>query len=72
MDIDLCRLYRIILVVDGGGRAGEVVDFVNFHIEGKGDVMAEEFKIGAVEEMGDISLSPSVKIIHTENIISFH
>ncbi len=41
MHAGLGGLHRVELVVDGGGRAGQVIDFVYLHVQGEGDVVAQ-------------------------------
>ena len=45
MDCCFRRLHGIVLIVNGGRRAGEIVDLVHLHIERKRNVMTEELKI---------------------------
>jgi len=70
MDIDLRGLNRIILIMDGGGRTGKIVDFIHFDIEGKGDVMAKELEIGLIQEVGDISFGSCIEVVDTEDILT--
>ena len=49
MDIYLCGLHRIILIMNMGGRAGQIVDFIYFNIQGEGDVVTKEFEIGVLK-----------------------
>jgi hypothetical protein len=66
--------------VDGGGRAGEVVDFVNFDIDGLTNVMKNEIEVGLPlriprhsdlsEQVSDVVLRSSKKIIDANDIVS--
>jgi len=71
VDIDFGRLNRIVLIMNGRGRTGQVIDFVHLDVEGKGDVVSEKFKIGVIEEMDDIPFGSRIEIVHTEDILSF-
>jgi hypothetical protein len=70
MDIDLGRLDRIVLVMDRRGGTGEIINFIHLDVQGKGDVVAEEFKIGILLEVDDIVLDPCIKIVHAKDIIA--
>jgi hypothetical protein len=70
MDIHLGRLYRIVLVMDRRGGTGKIINFIHFYVQGKGDVLAEELKIGILQEVNDISLDSCIKIVHTKDIIA--
>ena len=56
MDACFSRLDGVVLVVDGRGGAGHVVDFVHLDIQGEGDIVPHQFEIGVVQEMRDIGL----------------
>jgi len=49
------RLYGIELIVDGRCRTREVMNFVDFDVQGKCDVMAHNLKIRVVEQMPNVS-----------------
>ena len=70
MDIDFGRLDRIVLVMDRRGGTGEIVNFIHLDVEGKGDVVAEEFKIRVPHQMNDVFLCSRVEIIHAKDIIA--
>ena len=67
MDRSFNGLDRVVLVMDGRSRAGQVVDFVHFNIEGKRYIMADQFKIWIIQQMFDIGLGPGKIIIHTND-----
>ena len=56
-DRGLDRLDGVLLVVDGRGRAGQVVDLVHLDEQGVDDVVADELEIGVREEMPDVVLA---------------
>jgi len=64
------RLHRVELVVDGRGRAGQIVYFVHFDIQRKGDVVAQQFKIGPAQKVLDVPFLAGEVIVHTKDIIA--
>ena len=44
----------IVLVVNGRGRAGEIVDLVDLDVERKGHVMPQQLKAGMAEQVCDV------------------
>jgi hypothetical protein len=65
----LCGLDRVELVMYRRRGAGKVIDLVHFYIQGKGHVMAQEFKIGIIEQMNDILFVPGEKVIGTDDLV---
>ena len=64
----LCRLNRIVLVVNRGGGAGEIVDFVDFHVEPKRNVMPHHFERWVVHEPRQIVPLARKIVVDTEDI----
>ena len=62
----LGRLHWIVLIVDGRGRASEVIDFVDFDIERKGHIVPQELKAGIADQMLDIPLGAGEEIVGAE------
>jgi hypothetical protein len=62
-------LNRICLVMRRRGGAGEVVDFVDFYMEGETDIVANQLKAACVEKMEHIFPRACKKIVHTENFM---
>ena len=56
MHAGLGRLHRVVLVVNGRGRAGEVVDLVDLDVEREGDVVAHQLEARMAEQMVDVAL----------------
>ena len=50
VDCRLGRLHRVPLIVDGARWAGQVVDLIDFHIEGERDVVALQFESRVVQQ----------------------
>src|SRR5512136_1705307 len=68
MNIYFRGLDRIVLIVDRGGRAGKIIDFVHFDIEREGDVVTEKLKIAVLHQMNDISLRSRIEIVHAQDV----
>jgi len=60
----------VVLVMDGRGRAGEVVDFVDFERDGVYDVVADELEIGFGEEVCDIGFLAGEEVIEADEIVA--
>jgi len=54
MHAGLGGLHRVVLVVDGRSRAGQVVDLVHLDVEREGHVVADEFEVRAVQQVLDV------------------
>ena len=54
VDAGLGRLDGVELVVDGRGRAGQVVDLVHLDVQGEGDIVANQLEVGVLQEVGDV------------------
>jgi hypothetical protein len=63
-------LHRIVLVVDRGGGARQIVDFIHFYIERKAHVVAHELEAGMREQVLDISLRAGEEIVYAEHFIA--
>jgi hypothetical protein len=64
-------LHGVELVVDRRGRAGQVIDLVDFDIEREGDVVAHQLEIRVVEEMGDVVLGAGEEVVETDDVVAF-
>ena len=63
-------MHWIELVIDGRGRTREVINFVYFHIEGKGYVMPNELEVRVVQEMGNVPFRPRKEVIETQYLVA--
>lgn len=54
--------------MDGGRGAGQVVDLVNFQQDGVHDVVADELKVGLVEQVQDVLLGAREKVVHADDL----
>jgi hypothetical protein len=66
----LGRLDWVVLVVNRGRGAGEIVDFIDFHVERKGDVVAHEFKSRLAVEMVEILFGSGEEIVHAQHLVA--
>jgi hypothetical protein len=64
-------LHRVVLVVDGAGRAGQVVDLVHLDKQRKGDVVAHQLEAGVVEQVRDVVLGAGEEVVDTEHVVPF-
>jgi hypothetical protein len=53
----LRRLHGVMLVVDRGGRAGEVIDLVNLDIKREGDIVTDELEARVAGQMLNVTLA---------------
>ena len=63
-------LHGVELVMDGGGRAGEVVDLVHLHVERKADVVAHQLEAVVVEQGGDVAPTPGEVVVHAQHVVA--
>lgn len=56
--------------MDGGRRAGEVVDLVDFDQDGLDHIVTDQLKVGVGEQMGDIFLGAREKIVDANHVVS--
>ena len=70
MDAGLRGLHRIVLIVDGRSRAGEIVDLVHLDIERKGHVVTNELEARVAEQMRDVGLGAGEEIVDANDIVA--
>jgi hypothetical protein len=68
MHIDLGGLHRIVLIMNRRGRAGEIVDFIDFQVKRESDVVSDQLKIRIVQKMNNIALGTGIKIVDAHHI----
>ena len=64
------RLNGILLIVDRRRGTCQIVNLIDFQIEGKGDIMADKLKMTVVHQMINIPLVSCEKIVNTDDIVS--
>jgi len=63
-------LNRVALVVNGRGRRGQVIDGINFDIKRESNVVPDELKMWVVNQMRDIALRPSEKVVNGNHFMA--
>ena len=64
-------LHRVVLVVYGRGRAGQIVNFIHLNIEGKGHVVANKLEPAVVHELFHIGAGTGKKVVRAEHFVPF-
>jgi hypothetical protein len=57
--------------MNGGCRAGQVVDLIDFEVDGVGDVVTDAFEMVVPEKMADVVLAAREKIVEAQDVLSF-
>ena len=70
VDIHFGRLNRVILIMNGWGRAGQIIDFINFYVQGISDIVTVKFEIRVVQQVDDVALASRVEIVNAQHIIA--
>ena len=68
-DAGLDRLDRVVLVMDGRCRTGQVVDLIDFEVDRVDDVVTDAFEMGISQEMADVVLAAGEKIVEAKDIL---
>ena len=61
---------RVELIVDGRGRAGQVVYFVDFHVQRECYVVSHDFEIRVVQQVSDIPADTGIIIVHAQYAVA--
>jgi len=69
VDAGLGRLYRVELVVNRRRRAGEIINLVDFDIEGKADIVSNKLESGIQHETGHIRPRRREEVIRAEDLV---
>ena len=69
-DRGLRGLYRVSLVVDGRGRAGEVVDLIDLSPIGVDDIVAHQLEVGLANQMPYILLGTTVEVVKADDVVA--
>jgi hypothetical protein len=65
-------LHRIMLVMNGRSRTGEIVNLIDFDIQWQSYVVPDEFKLRLPNQMFDIAARSGKKIINAKNVRTVH
>ena len=71
VDINLGGLGWVPLVMNRAGGASQVIDFIGLQVERKADVMADNLKIGVIQQMDNIALLPGEEVVNADNFMAF-
>jgi hypothetical protein len=55
--------------MNGRSRGSQIIDFINFHIDGEGYIMSHKFKIWVGKQVGNIVFSAGIKIVHADDLM---
>ncbi len=66
-DAGLGRLHRVVLVMDGRGRTGQIVDAVDLHVEREGHVVPHQLEARVVQEVRDVAPRAGEEIVDAEH-----
>ena len=69
MHAGLGRLNRVVLVMHGRGRTGEIVDFVDLDIERKGHVVAHELEPWVAVQVVDVALRAGEQVVEADHLV---
>jgi hypothetical protein len=61
-------LHGIVLVMHWRSGTSQIVNFINFHVERKSHVMAQQLEMFVIAQMFDIALRAGEKIVNAEDI----
>jgi len=61
-------LNRVALIVDRGGRTGEVEYGVRLNVEREGDVVAQRLEISAGDEVADVAAAARSIVVHAQHL----
>jgi hypothetical protein len=57
--------------MDRRGRAGQVVDLVDFDVEGEGDIVTKDLEVGVRDEVEHVLFGSGVEIVHADHVVAF-
>jgi hypothetical protein len=66
----LGRLHRVVLIGDGRGWTGKVVDFVNLDIERKGNVVAQKLEVCVITQVLNVPPIACEEIVDTDDFMT--
>jgi hypothetical protein len=55
----------------GAGRAGHIVDLIDFDAQRIGNIMANDLEILMLQQMGNVPAIPCEKIVEADNLMAF-
>ena len=70
-DARLDGLDGVVLVMDGRGRTGEVVDLVDLQVDGVDDVVADELEAPMPQEVAYVVLAAREEVVEAQDVVTF-
>ena len=70
MNAGLGGLHGIVLVMRRRGRAGQIVNLVNLHIQRKGNVVTHQLEMRIVQQAQDVVLVAGEKVVDAKDVVS--
>jgi hypothetical protein len=70
MHAGLGGLHRVVLVMHGRGRAGQIEDAVDFHIKRKGNVVPHQFEVGVIEQVRNVLLAAGKEVVDAQHVMA--
>jgi hypothetical protein len=56
--------------MDGGGRAGKIINLVNLYIKREADIVTQDFKYWIGNQVGNVGSPTCIEVIHTNNLMT--
>ena len=69
MHASLGGLYRVVLVMNGTRRTGQIVNLINFDVQRKRDVVTHQLKALMSDEVVNVSLGSCEEVIQTDDVV---
>jgi hypothetical protein len=69
MHARLGGLHRIVLIMDGAGRAGEVKNPINFNVQRESHIVSDQLEVVLADQVPDIGLVASEEIINADHVM---
>jgi hypothetical protein len=66
----LRRLHGVVLVVDGRGRASQIVDLIDFDVEGERHVVPDQLEALVPDQMVDVRLGAGEEIVDADDVVA--
>ncbi len=70
MHAGLGRLHGVMLVVNGRGGTGEIVDLVDLDIERKRHVVPHQFKARMADQVLDVAFGAGEEVVDADHIVT--
>ena len=69
-DRNLGGLHRIMLIMNGRGRTGQIVNGIDLHEKRKADIVTHELETRMVVQMGNIGFGTGEQIVHAQHFVA--